>query len=112
MLTGLGYSPGQYQQSEMLELASTFDLHDYFCMLCYIHYMVCLRIDKMSIGSSGRIVIEIDPDLKRQLYSVLVQDGMSLKSWFLNEANLYLSTRQDSEKIVVDASALNVECLK
>ena len=66
----------------------------------------------MSIGSSGRIVIEIDPDLKRQLYSVLVQDGMSLKSWFLNEANLYLSTRQDSEKIVVDASALNVECLK
>lgn len=66
----------------------------------------------MSIGSSGRIVIEIDPDLKRQLYSVLVQDGMSLKSWFLNEANLYLSTRQDSEKIVVKASDLNVECLK
>lgn len=96
----------------MLKLARTLDLHDSFCMLCYIHHMVCLRIDKMSIGSSGRIVIEVDPDLKRQLYSVLVQDGMSLKSWFLNEANLYLSTRQGSEKMLVDASALNVECLK
>ncbi|MNG31835.1 hypothetical protein D3C84_1177110 [compost metagenome] len=63
----------------------------------------------MSIGSSGRIVIEIDPDLKKKLYSILVQDGMSLKSWFLNEANLYLSSHQGSEKIVAETS---VECLK
>lgn len=81
-----------------------FSLH---VMLHTLH--ICVRSKKMSIGSSGRIVIEIDPDLKKKLYSILVQDGMSLKSWFLNEANLYLSSHQGSEKIVAETS---VECLK
>lgn len=44
----------------------------------------------MSIGSSGRIVIEIEPDVKRQLYSVLARDGLTLKDWFLREARIYL----------------------
>lgn len=45
----------------------------------------------MSIGNSGRIVIEVDPELKKQLYSSLTRDGMSLKEWFLKNAELYLT---------------------
>jgi hypothetical protein len=44
----------------------------------------------MSIGNSGRIVIEVEPDIKRQLYAILARDGMTLKDWFLREANTYL----------------------
>ena len=44
----------------------------------------------MSIGSSGRIVIEVDPEMKRHLYAELTRDGMSLKEWFLNNAQTYL----------------------
>ncbi|MFT0533747.1 hypothetical protein ACMHYJ_13115 [Castellaniella hirudinis] len=44
----------------------------------------------MSIGSSGRIVVEIDPDLKKDLYSALVKEGLSLKEWFLRGATSYL----------------------
>ena len=45
-------------------------------------------------GDSGRIVIEIDPALKEDIYLRLKKDGMTLKEWFLKEASDYLS---DSE---------------
>lgn len=52
---------------------------------------------QMSIGTSGRIVIEIEPALKRELYSLLAADGLSLKEWFLNQAANYIaSSRQPS----------------
>lgn len=44
----------------------------------------------MSIGSSGRIVIEVGPDLKKDLYSALAKEGLSLKEWFLRGATSYL----------------------
>ncbi|MFC7422024.1 hypothetical protein ACFQNF_19380 [Iodobacter arcticus] len=44
----------------------------------------------MSIGSSGRIVIEVDPTLKKDLYSALTKEGLSLKEWFLRGAAAYL----------------------
>ena len=47
----------------------------------------------MSVGNSGRIVIEIDPDLKHQLYDALKKEQMTLKSWFLDNADTFLSTR-------------------
>lgn len=37
----------------------------------------------MPVGPSGRVVIEIDPELKRELHAVLEEDGVSLKQWFL-----------------------------
>lgn len=46
----------------------------------------------MSIGNSGRIVIEIDPGVKRRLYAALTRDGMSLKEWFLKSAQTYLAS--------------------
>ncbi len=45
----------------------------------------------MSIGTSGRIVIEVEPELKRQLYSLLAREGLTLKDWFLHEAQTYLA---------------------
>lgn len=46
----------------------------------------------MSIGSSGRIVIEVDPATKRDLYSALAKDGLTLKDWFLQNAASYLES--------------------
>ena len=56
----------------------------------------------MSIGSSGRVVIEIDPQTKRNLYSTLAKNGMTLKEWFLECADKYLTelpTAQTDKKV-------------
>ena len=45
----------------------------------------------MSIGTSGRIVIEIEPEAKRRLYAALAREGLTLKDWFLRNAENYLS---------------------
>lgn len=39
--------------------------------------------------SSGRIVIEIDPKQKRELYSALALSGSTLKDWFIKSAVKY-----------------------
>ena len=45
----------------------------------------------MPVGKSGRIVIEIDPEIKYHLYQSLGKDGSSLKQWFLENVDQYLS---------------------
>lgn len=45
----------------------------------------------MSRGNSGRIVIEIDPEVKDQLYVALVRNKLTLKDWFLLQCKNYLS---------------------
>lgn len=47
----------------------------------------------MSIGKSGRVVLEIDPAFKKKLYSELTAEGVSLKEWFLSAAEKYLSEK-------------------
>jgi hypothetical protein len=47
----------------------------------------------MPVGRSGRVVVEIDPDLKKELYAALDRDGVTLKQWFLDNANEYLRDR-------------------
>ena len=44
----------------------------------------------MARGRSGRIVLEIDPALKRELYLALERQQKTLKDWFLEEARRYL----------------------
>lgn len=44
----------------------------------------------MGIGASGRVVIEIEPELKRQLHAVLRLEGKNLKSWFLENVEEFL----------------------
>jgi len=48
----------------------------------------------VSVGRSGRIVIEIDPEQKQELYSALNRDGSSLKQWFLERVDAYLRDRR------------------
>lgn len=54
----------------------------------------------MVIGTSGRIVIEIEADTKRRLYSRLAADGLSLKSWFSEAVSIYIQeeARHQSDK--------------
>jgi hypothetical protein len=52
------------------------------CDLCYI--------PKMSRGTSGRIVLEVDRETKRELYAALAREGLTLKAWFLEQARGYV----------------------
>ncbi len=47
----------------------------------------------MAKGDSGRIVLEVEPDLKRTLYVVLAKDDRTLKSWFLEAAEEYIRSQ-------------------
>ena len=44
-------------------------------------------------GKSGRIVLEIDPLLKRDLYEALQEEGLTLKDWFLRHTVSYLAQK-------------------
>jgi hypothetical protein len=44
-------------------------------------------------GKSGRIVLEIDPSLKSDLYDALQEEGLTLKEWFLRYTGSYLAQR-------------------
>lgn len=44
----------------------------------------------MARGKSGRIVIEIDPSVKRALYASLARDNRTLKEWFVESAEIYI----------------------
>jgi LEA14-like dessication related protein len=44
----------------------------------------------MSIGSSGRVVIEIEPEMKRALHLALRQNGSNMKEWFVQQAEAFL----------------------
>ncbi len=57
-------------------------------MSCNIYY-----ITYMPRGISGRIVIEISPAIKRELYEALDKDGLTLKDWFLKDIQIYLEVR-------------------
>lgn len=49
----------------------------------------------MPVGDSGRIVLEVEPDLKRRLYSALALDHhLTLKDWFVARAREYLQAQQ------------------
>jgi len=43
----------------------------------------------MPQGTSGRVVIDLDPEFKEKLYSVLKDNGLSMKEWFLTQASQY-----------------------
>lgn len=49
----------------------------------------------MPKGTSGRIVIEVNPEIKRRLYTVLAADGSTLKDWFVKEATDYIAEREE-----------------
>lgn len=57
----------------------------------------------MPIGNSGRIVVVVDPELKQELHAALAEDGLNMRSWFIQRAEHYLSDRiQPSFDLVAD----------
>lgn len=48
----------------------------------------------MARGPSGRLVIEVDPTLKRDLHAALAADGLTLKDWFLQRVSEYTAERR------------------
>lgn len=48
----------------------------------------------MARGTSGRIVIEIDPETKQELYDQLEKENSNLKAWFLAHVESFLKGRQ------------------
>ena len=59
----------------------------------------------MARGESGRIVLEIDPSEKEELYNAVTKDGMTLKDWFLRKATEYLRERNQTQLFVPQALA-------
>lgn len=47
----------------------------------------------MSIGSRGCIVIEIKPELKRELHAFIRSEGTNLKAWFLAHVDQLLAEK-------------------
>ena len=45
----------------------------------------------MARGDSGRIVVELDPSVKRQLYSALALENRTLKDWMIERIERYIS---------------------
>lgn len=48
----------------------------------------------MARGKSGRVVLEIDPELKRQLYASLENRQETMKEWFIKEAESLIYTNK------------------
>lgn len=51
----------------------------------------------MSKSESGRLVVEIDPNLKRKLYAVLALEQKTLKEWFIESSSSYVKERLKTE---------------
>jgi hypothetical protein len=51
----------------------------------------------MAIGESGRIVLEIEPNLKRKLYSALALENKTLKEWFIALAIEHIQAQQQPQ---------------
>ena len=56
----------------------------------------------MARGKSGRVVLEIDPGLKRDLYLELEKRQLTLKDWFVSEAQNIVYT--PSSQLPMDES--------
>lgn len=58
----------------------------------------------MAKGKSGRIVLEVDPILKRHLYLFLEAEQTTLKDWFLASAHTYIAEKKkamDTDNLLV-----------
>lgn len=58
----------------------------------------------MPRGKSGRIVLEIDPELKRKLYLSLEKNQKTLKEWFIENATIYVIEENVSQLLVAESN--------
>ncbi|MBC2607497.1 hypothetical protein [Pelagicoccus albus] len=60
----------------------------------------------MPKGSSGRIVIDVDPEFKTEIYAALAAQDCTMKEWFLNHAKrLCEDYQQPTLSLVADPEA-------
>jgi len=60
----------------------------------------------MAQGKSGRIVIDVEPEFKQELYLALAVHGSTLKDWFLENAHqLCDETKQPSLGLAAEDGA-------
>lgn len=48
----------------------------------------------MARGPSGRIVVDLDPGLKREFHAALAADGTTFKEWLIARVFAYFEDRQ------------------
>ena len=63
--------------------ASKFSTVDMCSMSCYILHM--------ARGTSGRLVFDVDPAVKRRLHARLATDGRTGKDWLMEQIERYLN---------------------
>ena len=64
-----------------------------FLLTCNVTYVTLNKGMFMAIGKSNRIVIDLNPKLKRELYSALTKRGLTLKEWFEERAHLFINKK-------------------
>lgn len=47
----------------------------------------------MPRGRSGRIVVEVEKELKGRFHATLALDGLTVKEWFVEQASDYVESR-------------------
>lgn len=52
----------------------------------------------MAIGSSNRIVVEVETDLKAQIYAALKSRGMTFKEWLIDQATSDLLVHNENKQ--------------
>lgn len=60
----------------------------------------------MARGKSGRIVLEVDPSLKRELYLALEHEQQTLKEWFMVHVQQFLSEQVQPSLFVAQPTSL------
>lgn len=63
----------------------------------------------MARGPSGRIVVDLDPGLKREFHAALAADGITFKEWLLTRVSAYFEDRQQPRLPGISYSAVKPE---
>ena len=58
----------------------------------------------MAVGSSGRVVIEVNPELKHQLHELLRRRGSNLRTWFIAQAIDFIEENSGQLELGLDES--------
>lgn len=48
----------------------------------------------MAKSESGRIALEVEPKLKKALYSILAMEQKTLKDWFVDQAQKHIKEKK------------------
>lgn len=66
----------------------------------------------MAIGESGRVVIEMEPELKRRLHAALALEQLTMKDWFTQQAQLFVQQHMQPQLFQTAAKAPAQEARK